>query len=286
MRLSPDQLIAPEAFPPQSPPAAPEAVAYALKAAAASREEAENGTRPLRVAYGADAAQRLDVYAPENGDAKRPVLLFFHGGAWIAGYLWWSGFMSRAVEANGAMLVTGTYRLAPAQRFPAQLDDVNAAIDWVRQNIGRYGGDPQRIVIAGHSAGGHLAALAALTANRSGIVACFPVSAPLDVRYRDCAPGSPEERVYRFLLAKREDDEQASPIVHAARAEVPFHLLYGERDFPRIADANRRFAEVMQKAGKAVRAQLMAGATHFDTHLALREPSAPWYQALREVIKK
>jgi acetyl esterase/lipase len=226
------------------------------------------------VAYGPDPAQRLDVYAPEKTDAKRPVLLFLHGGAWSAGYLWWTGFMSRAAHESGALLVAGTYRFGPAHRFPAQLDDAQAALDWVRQNVGR------QIVIGGHSSGGHLAALVTLTGNAEGVVACFPVSAPLDIRYRDCAPGSPEERVYKNLLQKRDDDEGASPIVHAAKAKVPFHLLYGERDFPRIIDANERFIDAMKKAGKAVSAERMAGASHFDTHLALREPTAPWYQAL------
>ena len=279
MRLTPEQLTDPAAFAPQAPPAAPEAVAYAGKAVAATREEAQSGFTPVRVSYGADAAQRLDVYAQEN--EKRPVLLFFHGGAWIAGFSYWTGFMARAAARNGALLVAGAYRLATVQRFPAQLDDVKAALDWVRENIARYGGDPQRIILGGHSAGGHLAALAALTAQREGVVACFPVSAPLDIRYRDCAPGSPEERVYKFLLAKREDDEDASPIVHAARACVPFHLLYGERDMPRIIDANERFAETLRKADKRLTMQRMAGASHFDTHLALRDPQAPWYQALR-----
>jgi arylformamidase len=282
MRLTPEQLTDPAAFAPQAPPAAAEAQAYAEKAVSATREEAQAGFTPVRVAYGADPAQRLDVYAQES--EKLPVLLFFHGGAWIAGFPYWTGFMSRAASRNGALLVAATYRLAPAQRFPAQLDDATAALDWVRENIPRYGGDPQRIIVGGHSAGGHLAALVALTAHRPGVVGCFPVSAPLDIRYGDCAPGSPEERVYKFLLARREDDEGASPIVHAARARVPFHVMYGERDMPRISEANERFAETMRKADKPLTLHRMAGASHFDTHLALRDPQAPWYQALRKVL--
>jgi acetyl esterase/lipase len=277
-RLKPEEVVAPAAFAPQSPPASPEARAYAEAVSAATREEAERGFAPLRVAYGPDIQQRLDVYpAPDNG---RPVLLFFHGGAWITGYLWWCGFMARAVQQAGAMLVVGTYRLAPTERFPAQLEDVKAALAWVRANIAAHGGDPTRIVLSGHSAGGHLAALAALDNDQRGIIGCFPVSAPLDIRYRDCAPGAPEERVYKFLLARREDDEIASPILYAERARVRFHLMYGERDFERIVDANRRFAQALPPATRTE----VPGASHFATHLALRDPGDDWYRQLKNVI--
>src|SRR4051812_37016269 len=104
-RLSPEQLVDPGAFAPQSPPAAPAARDYADAAIAATREEAQRGLTRVRAAYGNDRGQRLDVYP---GIAKRPVLIFFHGGAWISGYLWWCGFMARAVQQAGAMLVAGT----------------------------------------------------------------------------------------------------------------------------------------------------------------------------------
>lgn len=283
-RLTAEQVVDPQSFAPQSPPGAPEARAYAEAAAAATREEAERGMRPYRVSYGTDIQQRLDVYVPADTKARRPVVLFFHGGAWITGYLWWGGFMARAVQEAGAMLVAGTYRLAPNPRFPAQLEDVHGAMDWVRRNIGEYGGDPSAIVLSGHSAGGHLAALAALGDKAQGVIGCFPVSAPLDIRYRDCAPGSPEERVYKFLLARREDDEIASPIVYAERAHVRFHVMYGERDFPRIAEANRRFVDELKRKEREVTSAEIAQATHFSTHLALRDPGDGWYRELKKVI--
>ena len=277
-RLTAAQVVDPQPFAPQDALGSPEARAYAEAALAATREEVERGAPPVRVAYGADRAQRLDVYAPSG--EKRPVVMLFHGGAWIAGYLGWCGFMARAVREAGSLLVAGTYRLAPSQRFPAQLDDVHSALDWVRRNIAEHGGDPRRIVLSGHSAGGHLAALATLGNKAEGVVGCFPVSAPLDIRYRDCAPGSPEERVYKFLLSRREDDEGASPIVYADKARVPFHLMYGERDFERILDSNRRFARTLKSATSTE----VPGASHFATHLALRDPANDWYRALKNVI--
>ncbi|HEX9396861.1 MAG TPA: alpha/beta hydrolase [Burkholderiales bacterium] len=271
-------MIAPQDFPTQPPPGSPEAARYAEAVTAATRKALSKRNPPERVAYGADPAQRLDVYA---GKGKSPVLLFFHGGAWISGYLWWCGFMALGVERQGGLLVAGTYRLAPAHRFPAQLDDVKAALQWVRANIARYGGDPERIVVGGHSAGGHLAALACLEQlPPAGARACFPLCSPLDIHYPDCQPGSPEERVYKFLLPRREDDVAASPVTHVERARIPFHLEYGERDFARIVQANVKFDGLMKKFKKTHSVRIVAGADHFSTHLGLRNPAAPWFADL------
>ena len=278
-------MIVPAEFPPQPPAGSPEAARYAEAATAATRETLAKRTLPQRVAYGTDPAQRLDVYSKRSGE-KRPVLLFFHGGAWISGYLWWCGFMARGVEEQGGILVAGTYRLAPRLRFPAQLDDVNLALAWVRNHIADYGGDPARIIVGGHSAGGHLAALACLQNDRpAGVVACFPVSAPLDIHYPDCKPGSPEDRVYKFLLPKPEDDIAASPVTYVDRAAIPFHLMYGERDFERIVRSNLKFSGLLAARGKRFSVDRVPGADHFTTHLGLGDAAASWYQTLGEAFR-
>lgn len=280
------KVITPEDFPPQPPAGSPEAAKYAEAVTAATREALSKRTPPQRVAYGADPAQRLDVYSRGKDGAKLPVLLFFHGGAWITGYLWWCGFMARGVEEQGGLFVAGTYRLAPRLRFPAQLDDVNLSLEWVRNHIAEYGGDPARIVIGGHSAGGHLAALASLQGDLpAGLLACFPLCAPLDIHYPDCRPGSPEERVYKFLLSRREDDIAASPVTYAGRAAIPFHLAYGERDFERIVRSNEKFSGLLAAHRKRFTVDRVPGADHFSTHLGLGDPAASWYRTLGEAFR-
>jgi arylformamidase len=184
------------------------------------------------------------------------------------------------------MLVSGTYRLAPASRFPAQLDDVLLALQWIGKNIARFGGNPDRLVIGGHSAGGHLAALATLQERPpAGVKACFPLCAPLDIQYRDCKPGSPEERVYKFLLPRREDDTGASPVTYAERAAVPFHLEYGEKDFERILWGNSRFKHLLVKNRKTHTVRVIPGGDHFSTHLRLADPAAEWFHDLGRAFR-
>ena len=109
----------------------------------------------------------LDVYRPAAGtDGRAPVLLQVHGGAWTIGNKDQQGIpLMQHLAAKGWICVAINYRLAPRDPFPAQIVDVKRAIAWIRDHIAEYGGDPDYIAITGGSAGGHLTALAAVTAN-------------------------------------------------------------------------------------------------------------------------
>jgi acetyl esterase/lipase len=109
----------------------------------------------------------LDVYRPAAGtDGRAPVLLQVHGGAWTIGNKDQQGIpLMQHLAAKGWVCVAINYRLAPRDPFPAQIVDVKRAIAWIRDHIAEYGGDPDYIAITGGSAGGHLTALAAVTAN-------------------------------------------------------------------------------------------------------------------------
>ena len=127
-----------------------------------------DGDRPLRaqrdIAYGPLHRQRLDIYALESAASNRPVIVFFYGGAWQRGERWKYRFVGEALAADGAVAVVPDYRVYPEARFPDFVRDGARAVAWVRENIGRFGGDPSRIYLMGHSAGAHIAALLALDA--------------------------------------------------------------------------------------------------------------------------
>ena len=115
----------------------------------------------LEFSYGANTYQSLTVFPAQTPTGE--VLVFFHGGGWTNGYKEWMHFMAPALVARGVTLVCPGYRLAPGHVFPACRDDAADAVSWVAANIGPHGGDPQRLFVGGHSAGGHLAALLAVT---------------------------------------------------------------------------------------------------------------------------
>lgn len=126
-------------------------------------QEVADVTR-LDYAGGDGTSLPLRVYTP-NTQGPRPVVLYFHGGGFVAGDLDVVDEPARAVaNATGATVVTAAYRLAPEHAFPAASDDATAALHWVVDNIADHGGNPDNVVLMGDSAGGNLAVSTALRA--------------------------------------------------------------------------------------------------------------------------
>jgi triacylglycerol lipase len=143
-------------------------------AASQSLYQAQHETEPYRdvivtrdETYGAHERQRLDVFQPSASGGKRPVLVYVHGGGFVAGDKRVSGTayydnVGLWAVRNGYVGVTITYRLAPENRYPAAAADVGAAVKWLIEHIASFGGDPEGIVLLGQSAGStHVATYAA-----------------------------------------------------------------------------------------------------------------------------
>jgi acetyl esterase/lipase len=117
------------------------------------------------VAYGPLRRHRLDVWRMSTTPKNAPVIFYIHGGAWTFGDKREQGRpMLHEFVRRGWVAVASNYRLAPKDVWPAQIEDVTRTLAWIKKNIATHGGDPQRVVVAGGSAGGHLAALLALSA--------------------------------------------------------------------------------------------------------------------------
>ena len=193
----------------------------------------------------------LDVYrtaGTKEGD-DLPVIIYVHGGAWTIGDKAQQGKpMLLHLARRGFVGVSVNYRLAPKDRWPAQIVDVKRAIAWVREHIADYGGDPSFIAISGSSAGGHLSMLAALTPGDAAfqpgfehadtsVDACVPIYAPFDLtdsaglRGRAAMRRFLEQRVFTTRLADdRHGWRNASPLFRVNPVAPPTFVIQGRLD--------------------------------------------------------
>ncbi len=210
---------------------------------------------------------RLDIYRPRGADLENaPVLVQIHGGAWTIGSKEQQGLllMNRMAE-RGWVCVAMNYRLAPKHPWPAQIVDVKKAIAWTREHIAAYGGDPSYLVATGGSAGGHLAALAALTPGEpeyqpgfedadTSVAGCVPFYGVYDlagltgdkhaVGMRDYFLGP---RVFcEDPRTHLEDFVKASPLVHVSPDAPDFFVLHGANDSLVHIDQARAFVTALQ----------------------------------------
>ncbi|CAN5689522.1 alpha/beta hydrolase [soil metagenome] len=234
----------------------------------------------------------LDVYRPASGPVeKAPVLLQVHGGAWMIGNKEQQGLpLMQHLAAKGWVCVAINYRLSPRDAFPAHVIDVKQAIAWIRTHIAEYGGDPDYIAITGGSAGGHLAALAALTPNDP---AWQPGFEDVDTSVACAVPhygvydlagsiGTKQSVLLRdgFLAPKimqttweqsPEAFEAASPVLRVGDDAPDFFVLHGRDDTLVPVVHARTLVELLKAADTSVVYAELPGAQHaFDVFPSIR----------------
>lgn len=240
------------------------------------------------IAYGTDPRQALDVYVPKAEGTDRPVVVFVYGGSWSSGTRDGYQFVGRALAAQGFVVVIPDYRLVPQVRFPGFVEDGAAAVRWAQANAGRFGGDGSRIVLMGHSAGAHIAALVAT-----------------DARYLERAGGSLADLdgaigysgVYDFLpltddtLKATFGGEQrlwdaSQPVNFVDGDEPPFFLVHGRNDrivWPRNSES---LARALRDARVPVEFLLLDDLGHYASAINLaRRLDDPVTQSLLTFLR-
>ena len=243
--------------------------------------------------YGPDPRNLLDVFVPQAADTDRPVLAFLHGGAFIGGERrrqgspFYDNIMLWAVK-NGLVGVNMTYRLAPLFQWPAAQQDVGAALDWIRQNIAAFGGDPARIVLVGHSSGAaHVAQYLAhpqfhITPG-SGVAGAVLLSGLYDTATAETnAPLQSYFGIDPSLYAQR------SAVPGLVAAKVPLLLAYAEMDPPDFHLQSEQAHSALAAAGKRVALLKLMGHSHVSEVYAintadrsLSDPIAAFVRSLR-----
>jgi len=202
--------------------------------------------------YGPNDRHRLDIFA-SSGTTSAPVLVYLHGGGFVMGdkHTQGSPFYSNigAFAARAGMVgVTMTYRLAPADRFPSGLEDVSGAIEWLRRNIDTHGGDPDRIVLCGQSAGashvaGYVAHRAFHATEGGGIAGAVMLSGIYDT-----ITAEPNQFAEAYYGADRAAWGPASPFAGLLNAHIPLLFTVSEFD---PADFQRQAAQLVGEWGRA-----------------------------------
>ena len=218
-----------------------------------------------------DAAKhKLDIYIPK-GKTNVPVFVFIHGGAWKQGDRSQYTALGNRLAREGIAVVVPSYRLAPKNLHPAQIDDVRAAFRWTVAHLGEFGGDPARIYVGGHSAGGHLSSLLALT--EPGIRGVASLSGVYDVTSIDS--------VFTGDLAVR---KAASPINHIKPGAPPFTITYCQWDYLALPQQAEQFAVALKEAGVKVNLVYIPNESHISEIVNISKELDPTLRAVLETL--
>lgn len=225
------------------------------------------------LAYGPDARQTLDIYAPRrNLVPAPPVIVFYYGGSWSTGSKDAYAFVGRALAALGYVVVIPDYRLVPEVEYPDFLDDCALALKWVGEHINRFGGDFTRMALAGHSAGAYNAVMLAMdprlvsmhgqapavcgVAGLSGPYDFFPFDGPISLR----------------VFGAVREPQTTQPVTYAAAGAPRMFFGTGDRDTLVLPRNSRRMADLLTDAGSTVTLKTYRGLAHAGTLLTIGLP--------------
>ena len=230
--------------------------------------------------YGVTAAERLDLFRPIRTNA--PVVVFVHGGYWQSLDKDHYAFALEPLVAAGALVASINYALCPAVSLDAMVHQVRTACAWVWRHVQRHGGNPDQMVVVGHSAGGHLAAMMAATD--------WPAMAndlPLDL-IKAAVPVSGVFDLHPLLsssinLAVGLDSGSAqrnSPVFLEPAHAMPMSIVVGSSETVEFRRQSSEFAEAWRRYGGALSFIETSGHNHFQVVEAMLEPDS----ALANVI--
>jgi acetyl esterase/lipase len=242
--------------------------------------------RHAGIAYGADPRQRLDVYQPKAAAqpvaaaatataaaaGAKPVIVFWYGGSWDDGKRQDYRFVGVALARLGYVSVIPDYRLYPQVRFPLFLQDGAQAVAWVQQHAAEYGGDPQRLVLMGHSAGAHMAAMLALNrhyleaagADPRRIIALIGLSGPYGL--------TPNTAKLHDIFGPPFTPHDWQVLPYASPLSPPALLLHGGADKLVWVSNTEDLAAALRAHGVAVETRIYPNRGHVDMLAAISLP--------------
>jgi acetyl esterase/lipase len=246
----------------------------------------------LDISYGTNIKQRLDIYFPAQTSANAPVYLFFHGGGFREGDRAQYGFVAKPFSEKGIISVVASYRLTgEGFKYPVQRDDARLAVAWLYKNIQRFGGDPRRIYIGGHSSGGILVAdlgvdrrwMRGAGLPKEVVRAIIPVSAPYDLR----TPGNAVEKTvfWSGYTPSAQLRRLASPSLHITDPVPAALVAAGAKEvdgYDNYVGSSEVFVRRLTAHGVQAKFMALPEAGHRESVLALGDEKS---ELSREIIR-
>lgn len=234
---------------------------------------------------------KLDVYAPKKTEQAKEVLIFVHGGNWNSGKKSIYKFFGKGMARKGIVTVVINYRLSPEVQYREMTADVAASVKWVKENIATYGGDPSKIFISGHSAGGHLAALVA-TDNKyfNSLKLSKPLKGAilidafgLDIYDYLSLNQYKADTMYYSTFTKDPSNWRKGSPTHFVNADMPpLLILVGEKTFTGITRDNYNFWVEAKKFQPALRLSTIKNKKHVGMILQFYNP---WNKNYDKIIR-
>ncbi len=254
-----------------------------------------------------DVQLKLDFYEPIQRRPERPLVIWIHGGAWRSGSK--TDVPIRALREYGFAIASVDYRLSPVAKFPAQIHDIKAAVRFLRSHCDRLGVDNNRFVLAGASAGGHLAVLAAVS---DGVQALsgLPPTAPeissqvqaivsfygagnLQTILAQSTPYGINMRVPALELLLGAIPEKvpdlarlASPVEHIDATDPPLWLFHGDQDPQMPINQSHELVGAYKRVGLPVNFDVVYGGAHGGAEFYSKERIAQLSDALHATLNK
>lgn len=229
----------------------------------------------IDLVYGTDARQTLDIYRPQ-GVQHAPVMVFWYGGSWQHGSKDHYQFVGQSLARRGFVAILPDYRLAPDHPFPAFVEDAASAVRWARDHAAEFGGDPNRIYLSGHSAGGHNALMLVLDSLYLGAVGLAPADLAGVVSL--AGPTGLENlrgEGLKGVFPRAIPDDAFSPVSlapHHAQSAPPLLLMIGLDDDVIYASSVARLADAIRAGGGSVTVKAYPGIGHIGLMLGFAAP--------------